>query len=130
MLEKLSLFCIGALGYGAIEYLYRGHTHWTMLLAGGLCLIGLYSLNLHFAGLPLVLRCVLGAGLITGIELLFGLFFNRGLHMAIWDYSDHWGNFAGQICPFYSFVWFLLCVPILKCLSLSQQSTQGSGKKP
>lgn len=117
MMEKLSLFCIGALGYGGIEYLYRGHTHWTMLVAGGLCLVGLHALNQRLFRLPLLVRAAAGAGLITAVELAFGLIFNRGLHMQVWDYSTQWGNLLGQICPLYSFFWFLLCIPIVYCLS-------------
>ena len=30
-------FVIGALGYGFIEILWRGHTHLSMLAAGGIC---------------------------------------------------------------------------------------------
>lgn len=120
MMEKCSLFCIGALGYGALEYLYRGHTHWTMLLAGGLCLMGLYALNQRLFRLPLLVRAAAGSGLITAVELIFGLIFNRGLHMQVWDYSGYWGNLLGQICPLYSFFWFLLCIPVVYCLGPSQ----------
>ena len=49
MIGKIALFCFGALGYGAIEVTFRGHTHWTMLVAGGLCLLLLEQVNLHLA---------------------------------------------------------------------------------
>ena len=119
-MEKFWLFCFGALGYGGLELVYRGRTHWSMLLAGGLCLMLLYSLNLQLSRWPLLLRCVAGAGVITAVELAFGLVFNRFLHLGVWDYSAHWGNLWGQICPFYTFLWFLLCIPLLECLSVSQ----------
>lgn len=121
MLQKLSLFCFGALGYGGLELLYRGHTHWSMLLAGGICMVALYSLNQKLFCQPLLLRCCAGAGLITGVELLFGLIFNRWLHLAVWDYSACWGNLLGQICPFYTFLWFLLCIPLFSCLSFAEK---------
>ena len=35
--EKIVLFSIGAMGYGLIEILWRGYTHWSMLTAGGIC---------------------------------------------------------------------------------------------
>ena len=34
--EKIVLFSIGAMGYGLIEILWRGYTHWSMLTAGGI----------------------------------------------------------------------------------------------
>ena len=38
MLERLSLFCLGGGAYAALELAWRGTTHWTMFLAGGVCL--------------------------------------------------------------------------------------------
>ena len=35
--ELLSVFSIGAAGYSLLEILWRGNTHWTMTLAGGIC---------------------------------------------------------------------------------------------
>ena len=46
MLRNTTLFFVGAFGYGQIELLYRGYTHWTMLAAGGVILLvlGLISM--------------------------------------------------------------------------------------
>lgn len=115
-LERMVLFCIGALGYGGLELAVRGHTHWTMLLAGGICLLGLRQISLVLSGAPFLARCAAGALLITGVELAVGLLCNRCLHWAVWDYSDQWGNLWGQICPQFSFYWFLLSMPLLWAL--------------
>ena len=61
MIEKSALFCLGALGYGCIELAARGYTHWTMVVLGGLCLAGLYRLDLALARLPLLVRAAAGA---------------------------------------------------------------------
>ena len=37
--KDLLLFPIGSAGYGLVETLWRGHTHWTMLVAGGVCFL-------------------------------------------------------------------------------------------
>ena len=126
MLQKLSLFCFGALGYGGLELLYRGRTHWSMLLAGGICMVVLYGLNQKLAHWPLLVRCCAGAGLITGVEFLFGLIFNRWLCLSVWDYSACWGNLLGQICPLYSFLWFLLCIPLFFCFSFAEKHPRRS----
>lgn len=110
--NHLVLFMVGALGYGGIEVLFRGYTHWTMLLAGGLCLLGLQTLDHWLFRLPLLMRSAAGALFITGVELCFGLVCNRCLHWGVWDYSAYWGNLWGQICPLFTFFWFLLCIPI------------------
>lgn len=127
MVGKLALFCFGALGYGAIEVSFRGHTHWTMLVAGGVCLLLLEQVNLHLAAWPLLVRCGIGALTITGVELAFGLVCNRALHWGVWDYSNQWGNLLGQVCPLYTFLWFLLCIPILGCFSLAGRWLAGTG---
>ena len=54
--------------------------------------------------------CLRGCALITGCELLCGLVFNRDRQ--VWDYSRLPGNFRGQICPLFSALWFLLCIPL------------------
>lgn len=112
-MSTLFLFCIGALGYGGLEIAARGYTHWTMLLAGGVCLLGLRRISLVLASAPFLLRCAAGAAMITGIELAVGLLCNRLLHWAVWDYSDQWGNLWGQICPQFTLYWFLLSALML-----------------
>ena len=61
MIEKSALFCLGALGFGCIELAWRGRTHWTMLLAGGLCMLALWALNERLGRWPLLARCAAGA---------------------------------------------------------------------
>lgn len=112
------------MGYGTIEILYRGSTHWTMLLAGGIALVFLQQINLRFAAVPLLVRCGMGAFGITGIELAFGLLFNHVLGLSVWDYSAEWGNILGQVCPRFTVMWFLLCIPVLGGLRLVQLVAQ------
>ena len=38
MLERASLFLLGGGAYAALELAWRGTTHWTMFLTGGVCL--------------------------------------------------------------------------------------------
>ena len=70
--DRFVTFCLGAAGYGLLEYLYRGRTHWTMLLAGGAALVLLRGLNRRMAGAPLVLRALAGA-LAGGVYEGFGV---------------------------------------------------------
>ena len=51
---------------------------------------------------------------VTVIELAFGLIFNVALGWDIWDYSDQYLNFMGQICIAYFGLWqFLSVIAIL-----------------
>ena len=108
-LPALMAFLLGGLLYGLCELLYRGRTHWTMLLAGGLCLLLLYFAG----GMPLSLwqRCLLGMAVITAVEFLFGCVLNLALGLGIWDYSGRFGNLLGQICLRYSLYWLGLSLP-------------------
>ena len=107
----LFVFMVGAAGYSIIEILWRGYTHWTMSLTGGICMVWLYFINSRIE-CNLWLKCILGCIAITCTEFLVGIVVNKILGWAIWDYSDIPFNFKGQICLLYSFLWFLLCFPI------------------
>ena len=110
---KLIVFMVGAVGYGLLECLWRGRTHWSMLLAGGLCFSMLTHIEQVCNKWRYLYRCVLGSGVITMIELIFGLIFNRLLHRNVWDYSHIRYNVAGQICLLYSVLWGFLTALVL-----------------
>ena len=101
------LFGIGGFGYGLIEIMWRGYTHWTMAVAGGLSLVMLSRVE-RFRQRSRVCKAALFALGVTGIELVFGLIFNRLLKMHVWDYSDQPLNLFGQICLLYSVLWGVL----------------------
>ena len=101
--RKTLLFSLGGLAYCGLELLWRGRTHYSMFLAGGASLILIGKLNRTEPKLPLPLRAVAGSGIITMVELLTGLIFNRDYR--VWDYRAQWGNWLGQICPLFSLLW-------------------------
>lgn len=104
--KKTILFCAGGCAYVGLEFLWRGWSHGSMFLAGGTCFLLLGQMNSTRPRLPLPLRAVMGAVVITSVELLTGLLFNRDY--SVWDYRDMPANFHGQIClPF-----FLLWIPL------------------
>lgn len=110
---SIFIFAVGALGYGALEVLFRGFTHWTMMLTGGACLLTLYYLNRQFHKAPLLLKATGGALIITLYEFAVGLIVNLWYHWNIWDYSAMPGNVLGQICPLFTLLWFFLCLGLL-----------------
>lgn len=111
--ESAAVYVVGSMGYTLLELLWRGYTSWTMTAAGGICLSLLYRMRQKLGHLRLWEQCLAGGGIITAVELLAGLLCNRLLQMRVWDYSNRRGNFKGQICPLYSFLWCLLCLPVL-----------------
>lgn len=108
------LFFGGALGYGLLEIFWRGYTHWSMLLAGGLCFVGVNYLDICLPNCGDWHKAWLGGLLITAVELLFGLLFNCWLGLNIWDYSLLPYNFYGQICLPFAVVWLCLVRLLLR----------------
>ena len=109
--EYFIVFSFGSILYGLVEVIFRGHTHWTMLLLGGIAVCVLYFLNMILKKLNIFFRCLVGSAVISLMEFLCGYFVNIRLHMKVWDYSGIRFNILGQICPKYILAWFLLCVP-------------------
>lgn len=106
------IFSIGGISYGAIEILWRKYTHWTMLIAGGVCFLILFKIFDKFNQLTMIKKCLTGTGVITAVEFLCGCIVNIGFKMNVWDYSNLPFNIMGQICPIYSLIWAGLTVPI------------------
>ena len=103
--KHCALFVLGGAGYVGLEFLWRGRSHVSMFLAGGVCFLLLGKLDRR---LPLPLRGLLGAGIITMVELAVGLLVNRSY--AVWDYRARYGNFLGQICPMYTLLWIPVAI--------------------
>ena len=106
------LFLIGSAGYGALEIMWRGYTHWTMLVLGGLCFYVLYNLFSSMEGYPVMVKALAGGAFITAAELVAGCIVNLSLHWNVWNYSLVPYNFLGQICLLYSLIWVALCIPL------------------
>lgn len=105
---SLAALVLGGGLYGLCELLWRGWTHWSMLLAGGVSLL----LILLVCGRgPLWQKWVEGLFLITAVEFISGCILNLALGWDVWDYSTRPLNLMGQICPQFCLVWFFLSIP-------------------
>ena len=108
----LKTFLTGAVGYPALELLWRGRTHASMALAGGAAMLLIRRVSRVRGGLlPRSLLC--GAG-ITAIEYAVGRAWNRSHR--IWDYRRQPLNLQGQICAGYSLLWCGLSAAVLAVL--------------
>ncbi len=101
--KKTLIFMAGGGSYVGLELLWRGRSHSSMFLAGGICLLLVGHLEEVEPKLPQPARALTGAGIITMVELAAGLLFNRDY--AVWDYRNAWGNWLGQICPVFCLAW-------------------------
>lgn len=115
--EYYTIFCIGGISYGLLELLWRGRTHWTMIVLGGVCLMFIYHTEEKYADAPRVKRCIADTLMISASELSVGFVVNILLKLHVWDYSNQPFNLFGQICALYSGLWFLLCLPVTRLCS-------------
>lgn len=115
------IFCFGAGAYTLIELLYRGYTHWTMTLTGGLCLSLLYYIFTKKSDYSILKKSLIGTLVITGIEFVVGCIVNLYLKWDIWDYSDMYMDILGQVCLFYTFIWFLLSAVIAMTVKIIER---------
>lgn len=106
ILKYVYLFVTGGLLYNLLEVLYRGWTHWTMFILGGVCFICLGLINEIIPWeMPLWQQVLIGACIITSMEFITGCIVNLWMGWGIWDYSQEPGNILGQICPQYFVLW-------------------------
>ncbi len=110
--EFIIVFGIGSLSYALVEVLFRGFTHWTMLLTGGAVFCILYCIFNYFSEENIIKIGFLGGVLITTIEYTVGCVVNLGLKMRVWDYSGKAFNIFGQICPAFFLAWFAISIPV------------------
>lgn len=100
------IFFIGGICYGLLEVVYRGHTHPSMVVAGGICFTVIVLLdNMLRDRVNILLLALLGGVVITCVELVFGLIFNVWFKMGVWDYSSAPFNLYGQVCLPFSLLW-------------------------
>lgn len=125
------IFLFGCCVYPTIEMLWRGRTHTSMALAGGICMVLINRICCEqLANKRLSLRCAAGSAVITGVELIFGIMVNRVFHLGVWDYSHLPLNFFGQVCLPFSIVWYALTAPACAvcrvCARLAEELKPGN----
>lgn len=107
--EYLFLWTVGGIIYYAIEMIFRGYSHWTMFLLGGICLlffaIQQKAVKWQDPFWIQVLRCTV---FVTCSEFTTGIIVNKWLNWEVWDYSDQPFQLFGQICPLFIFLFSML----------------------
>lgn len=107
--KNLLLFLFGGGCYYLLELLWRGYSHWSMFLLGGLCFFLCGQINEVLSWeVPLPLQMLFGACIITLLEFCVGVLVNLYLGWEVWDYSKHRFHLLGQISLQSSVIWFFL----------------------
>ncbi len=107
--KPLVLFSVGGAIYIMIEMLWRGYSHWSMFIVGGLCFVLIGLINEYYSyDIPLIWQMMIGACIVTAVEFVSGCIINLWLGLNVWDYSDMPFNIWGQVCLPYMVLWSLL----------------------
>lgn len=109
--EFLVLVALGGTIYYTFEMLFRGFSHWSMFLLGGISLAFFAWQGLWMGWTDSlwmqVIRCSV---FVTAGEFITGIIVNKWMRWAVWDYSDQPFQLFGQICAPFAILFSGLCV--------------------
>ena len=110
LLEYVFLWAIGGALYYAFEIIFRGYSHWSMFVLGGICMA-----FFAFQGRssrwrePLWIQIIRCTVFVLAGEFITGLIVNKWLDIGVWDYSDQPFHLFGQICLPFAVIFSGLC---------------------
>lgn len=109
--KYLYLFYIGGSIYYLIENLWRGYSHWTMFVLGGIAFLFCGLIN-EFTSwdYPLWKQVLRADTFVIAAEFITGCIVNLWLGWNVWDYSDMKFNVLGQSCPQFALLFIPLCL--------------------
>ena len=108
--KELFIFMVMGCIYTNIELVYRGYTHPSMIVVGGLCGVLIGLINNIAPNEKLYKQCLISMVIVTCVVFISGYILNIKMGLNIWDYSDLPLNFMGQISLLFSVFWFFLSI--------------------
>ncbi len=108
--KYIFFWALGGCIYYGFENLFRGFSHWSMFVLGGICFVffTIQGEMLEWSD-PLwlqILRCVI---FVTAAEFITGIIVNKWFHLNVWDYSRLPFQVFGQICLPFMIIFSGLC---------------------
>jgi len=128
-IEYPTIFSLGGCVYMLLEICWRGFSHWSMGICGGICFLAIYICDSKMKKVNLALKCLAGCLFITLAEFCTGYLVNIVLNWNVWDYSHLKLNIMGQICVLYTLLWFALCFPSFYIARVIKEKIFTSTKK-
>ena len=108
VIDRMILFGFGGGAYYLMEVAYKGSSHWSMFLAGGICFRLIGTVRRRLPQCSVAKLCLAGSGIITGVEFSIGCIVNKIMHLNVWDYSALPLHVMGQICLPFSILWLFV----------------------
>lgn len=129
ILRKCILFYLGGMSYMTLEFIWRGRSHGSMFVLGGTCFLLLGTLYKRCRRICLCFKMLIGAIIITALELLTGLVVNR--RYTVWDYRCLPCQFLGQISLVFSLLWVPVSLVAMLIYNRAEQIvTRGQLRRP
>ena len=94
MKRILTIWATLGAAYVVFETLFRGYSHPSMFVVGGLCgvLVGAINQAPRFYRAPVIVQSVIGAVIVLAVEFISGCVLNLWLGLGVWDYSNQPGT--------------------------------------
>ncbi|WP_461810145.1 putative ABC transporter permease [Faecalimonas sp.] len=108
--EYLFMWALGGTLYYTFEVFFRGFSHWTMFVLGGICVVFCVwqGMTVKWKD-PLwiqILRCTI---FVVSSEFITGIIVNKWFKWYVWDYTDQPFQLFGQICVPFAIIFSGLC---------------------
>ena len=109
--ENLFLWALGGSLYYGFEVFFRGCSHWSMFVLGGICLLFCAKQGLWTGWREPLWKQVLWCTIfVTAAEFITGMIVNQWLGWNVWDYTGRKWQLFGQICLPFTIIFSALCV--------------------
>ena len=109
--KVLILGFIGGVIYYILECIWRGYSHISMFILGGLCFVIIGLINEIFVdSIYIEQEIIIGWLAILILEFITGCIVNLWLGLDVWDYSDQPFNILGQVCPLFALLWIPITI--------------------
>ncbi|MBQ9106863.1 MAG: hypothetical protein IJY56_03110 [Clostridia bacterium] len=120
------LYLLGGTGYALMEIVWRGYSHWSMFLLGGVCF--LMAGRISHLRTNIFIKSLICGSCITVAEFFCGLVVNRLLGLEVWDYTHLPFDVLGQICLPFTLLWIVLSVAVIPLYSKFDSELSGAQK--
>lgn len=108
--EYIFMWALGGTLYYTFEVFFRGFSHWTMFVLGGICAVFCVWQGMMLKWKePLwiqIARCTI---FVVAGEFITGIVVNKWLGWQVWDYTDQPFQLFGQICIPFAIIFSGLC---------------------
>ena len=103
MKRILTIWATLGAAYVVFETLFRGYSHPSMFVVGGLCgvLVGTINQAPRFYRAPVIVQSVIGAVIVLAVEFISGCVLNLWLGLGVWDYTISRENVVGKFARRY-----------------------------